>query len=321
MRWRVATIIGDARVIEAMRVRFDLRGVTMLDPIQWVSQVDGIAVEDADRAMLAMLGRASERRQRHSVLTTAIALALNRGRPREATKLFQAQRELEPNSDRQFTFSIRAALWWNGDVDAAREAVRGYDESLAAFDKLAGPNPKDSRRSRKWLFDAWLWRLWQDDTTGAQPNIARLRRSLPRNADGASANSVDIEAEILAGLLALHRKRADDVAASLRLIDSAGVRGCCSLLFINLVSARLHESTGDPRGALAAIRRGRWVFPPVYLSTYLREEGRLAALTGDREGAISAYRHYLRLRSDPEPSLRPQVAAVRAELARVERQR
>jgi len=54
-----------------------------------------------------------------------------------------------------------------------------------------------------------------------------------------------------------------------------------------------------------------------YLSSLLKDEGRLAALTGDREGAIRAYEHYLALRSDPEPSLKPEVDRVRAELAKL----
>ena len=51
------------------------------------------------------------------------------------------------------------------------------------------------------------------------------------------------------------------------------------------------------------------------LSYILREEGRLAALVGDREGAIKAYSHYLALRYNPEPSVKPEVDRVRAELA------
>jgi len=53
----------------------------------------------------------------------------------------------------------------------------------------------------------------------------------------------------------------------------------------------------------------------------MREEGRLAAATGDREGAAHAYRRYLTLRENAEPSLQPQVVKVRAELARIERER
>jgi hypothetical protein len=63
------------------------------------------------------------------------------------------------------------------------------------------------------------------------------------------------------------------------------------------------------------------VAEPVYLSTYLREEGRLAAITGDRAGAIRAYQHYLALRTNPEPRLRPQVEQVRADLAQLLKER
>jgi hypothetical protein len=83
----------------------------------------------------------------------------------------------------------------------------------------------------------------------------------------------------------------------------------------NLVAARLHEEAGDLPGALAAVRRrliGLASYP-AYVR-YLREEGRLAALVGDRPGAIRAYRHYLALRSDPEPRLRLEAEQVRAEL-------
>jgi len=83
----------------------------------------------------------------------------------------------------------------------------------------------------------------------------------------------------------------------------------------NLVAARLHERAGDIPGALAAVRR-RLIgisFYPTYVR-YHAEEGRLAALAGDRQGAILAYRRYLSVRTDPEPRLRPQADRVRAEL-------
>ena len=56
---------------------------------------------------------------------------------------------------------------------------------------------------------------------------------------------------------------------------------------------------------------------PVFLSTYLREEGRLAALTGDTTGAIAAYRHFLTLQAHPEPARAAVVERVRAELGRL----
>ncbi len=47
----------------------------------------------------------------------------------------------------------------------------------------------------------------------------------------------------------------------------------------------------------------------------LREEGRLAAIVGDTAGVIEAYRHYLAIRTDPDPVLQPEVDGVREALA------
>jgi hypothetical protein len=92
----------------------------------------------------------------------------------------------------------------------------------------------------------------------------------------------------------------------------------------NLIAARLFEQQGDLPRALAAIRRRVFDltssrFYALYI-TYDREEGRLAAMNGDREGAVRAYRRYLALRSGAEPRLQPQVARVRAELQALERE-
>ena len=54
---------------------------------------------------------------------------------------------------------------------------------------------------------------------------------------------------------------------------------------------------------------------PWYRATFLREEGRLAALAGDTAGAVRAYRHYLAIRPVPEPEAAIEDAAVRARLA------
>jgi tetratricopeptide (TPR) repeat protein len=93
----------------------------------------------------------------------------------------------------------------------------------------------------------------------------------------------------------------------------------------NLVAARAWEAAGDLPRAVAALRRTNSLSglssPITYHSTILREQGRLAALAGDRDLAIRSYRQYLALRRDADPALRPQVDAVRAELQRLEAQR
>jgi hypothetical protein len=88
----------------------------------------------------------------------------------------------------------------------------------------------------------------------------------------------------------------------------------------NLVAARLYHEQGLLPQALAAIRRQAFGFFDLLVVTYHLEEARLAALSGDRQGAVRAYRRYLALRSGAEPRLQPQVAAVRAELEALERE-
>jgi hypothetical protein len=85
-------------------------------------------------------------------------------------------------------------------------------------------------------------------------------------------------------------------------------------LGLSLAAARAHEVAGDLAGARAAVARRTLepVYGPVFLAGYLYHEGRLALLAGDREAALKAWRHFLVLRRDPDPELRPQVARVRA---------
>ncbi len=115
-------------------------------------------------------------------------------------------------------------------------------------------------------------------------------------------------------------ERTPDEEAGLRQLDSLMRTAPTTVPLLNragnIVCARLHERRGDLPRALAAIRR-RDYYNVSYLAPMLREEGRLAVLTGDRDGAIRAYQHYLVLRSDPEPEVKPEVEQVRAELAKL----
>ena len=85
----------------------------------------------------------------------------------------------------------------------------------------------------------------------------------------------------------------------------------------SLELARLYEQQGRVDRALRAVRR-RWIPmgepEPAGLAESYRLEGRLAGLADDKIGAMRAYRNYLRLRVDPEPSRIPQLDSVRAEL-------
>ncbi len=84
--------------------------------------------------------------------------------------------------------------------------------------------------------------------------------------------------------------------------------------------ARLYEKQGRTDRALRAVRRrfspNGEPEPPGLAEAY-RLEGRYAAQLGDRTDAIRAYRNYLQMRADPEPSRIAQRDSVRAELAKV----
>ena len=75
----------------------------------------------------------------------------------------------------------------------------------------------------------------------------------------------------------------------------------------NLTVARILRERGDLPGALAAITRRGWFWHDDYVSTFFREEGRIAAEIGALDQASEVYRAYLTLRSNPEASLRPAV--------------
>ena len=54
-------------------------------------------------------------------------------------------------------------------------------------------------------------------------------------------------------------------------------------------------------------------------STYLREEGMLAAQLGDYPGATRAYDHYLALHSHPETKVRASADSIHSEVKRLRR--
>jgi hypothetical protein len=148
------------------------------------------------------------------------------------------------------------------------------------------------------------WRLAHGDTRAAPAAIARLA--------GGKFFGCGV---LLEALLAAAEHRSDAGEAFGRL-DSLLTAGG-GLPGWTMEVARWREAHGDLQGALRAARRRPGTFPPLNLSYCLREEGRLAALVGDREGAITAYSHYLALRYNPEPAVKPEVDRVRAELAQL----
>ena len=198
--------------------------------------------------------------------------------------------------------------------------------------KSAAPAPAADHAAREArLRDLCVGAQWQlaRGDAGDAGAVQHALRAL-HTASAADPDALDPAtprcAALLRAMLAVHERRPDARAAVDRLeavllregefFGSAPVDVYAS----NLVLARQRATLGDLRGALAATRSrsNQAFYGTIFLSTYLREEARLAARVGDRAAAIRAYRHYLLLRANPEPALRADAARVRAELARLE---
>jgi len=85
-----------------------------------------------------------------------------------------------------------------------------------------------------------------------------------------------------------------------------------AIAYAPLLLTRLHQRLGNASGALHAVRKRAYMSGwPRYLATSVREEGRLAAASGDTTAARAAYVRYLSMRSDAEPALAAELEEAR----------
>ncbi|NJD09960.1 MAG: hypothetical protein FIB01_05765 [Gemmatimonadetes bacterium] len=197
----------------------------------------------------------------------------------------------------------------------AATALRRLEQ--VAVGTPAPADPDEQALARSWLV---LWRLEHDDTTGARATGRWLDGDEDRRHRFAGwSRLIDVF---------LTQAEGGDVHAALLRMDSVVRELPLPTGYLrwdplpaevhNLTLARMLPRYGEPELGLAAARRRTFRAVGNYpdaLPEYLREEGRLAALLGDRTGASRAYRHYLALRENPDPLWRASWDSVRAELA------
>lgn len=308
VRWRSALALGEEPVLTSRPEELAEVSPGSLARILYTSQTEPVALEDAPSVADALRARVSAGAE-GLVVWTAIWLplmsfALDRGRPREALPY------LDRGNPRLASVThVLNALYWDGDAAVASRAAA--ELAVEARDPVdAGTLPGAPLLA---LCVREQWRLSRGDSATVTLAKARLR------ATGDPADELCVF--VLEALLALHRDSRAQAAVAEgleRFLRDTGVPWNSTNDHVNLVLARLHEARGDSHAALAALRRRSVGLGGRYLATYLREEGRLAERVGEHEAAIRAYRHYLTLRSDPEPSIRPQATQVAAALARLE---
>jgi len=319
VRWRMAVALGDSATLAAITRRRTALTPISAHTVASVSQLHAVDLDRAQSVAEAAVQSARGQTDKYFALVNAHDLALNRGRPSAAIIANTRTREATSTNARGYLRErVRDALYWDGDSAAAAAAVRELER--AAF----GPVPEKPSDRFSQIFDLCnveLWRAGHDDTRTLGASVARLRRVADSLGDPGVESFANSCATLLDALGASATGRADAPATIARL-DSMLLTGPGGFLqeVGNLVLARLKEGRGDVRGALAAVRRREtFLTRPLYLSTFLREEGRLATLAGENDAAIEAYRRYLALRAAPEPPLRSEVEYVREELEKLER--
>jgi eukaryotic-like serine/threonine-protein kinase len=315
LQWHLAVSLGDsARRAFWARPKLPL-GV--FGNISMFTSWTGIARGDGARAEIEEFRRL----RGHSDINRFVKhmVAMNAGRPKEA---YLPLGERDAPSRQVLQMRIQDALYWGGDTSAAVDAVR----RLRPFAEAGPMRGAEAREQYHALCAVAQWRLARGETQGADVAIRRLRgATVPGLASADSAGFARYTALCTAVVEALQAAalRRPDARMRTERLDSLArtfiFEVCCgeAVPGVNLVLAHLWEAQGDLPRALQALRRraGGYMLAALFMSTFLREEGRLAALAGEREAAIRAYQHYLALRPDPDPSVKPEVEQVRAELA------
>lgn len=315
VRWRVATSLRDTATLARLRAGMQRLSTVSLWEIENIGQLDAVGLEDVQHAAAILERREGVGHERWLSLTYSYNLALNRGRPQTALATLAAFDVTPPAGHDALRTIVFDGLFGDGDRDAAARAAQQLVRRAHATSRVPDAGDEELRdlcASELWLathrvfstVDQAIDRLRAGARAGELPLCASMLRVLeatavsPRHA-GAAIDSLDA---VLQGVPS----------------SAPGLTVAAALML-----GRLRLAQGDGRRALAAVRgRGYGRVGgggPYFLATYLREEGRLAALLGDRAAAVQSYRKYLALRSNPEPAIQGDVDAVRAELARLNR--
>lgn len=318
LRWHRAVARGESRLSFWSGMHGGSWAAVL--PIFMFTTWSGIAGEDHPLATAEMLRRL--RAHDPGILQSVRrSTSLNGGRPQQARSTYE---ESWTVPRRALRMRVHYALGWGGDSASARDAMR----ELAPLADAAPANAGDARAHAADVCTVARWRVAAGDPRAADRAITRLRGASYTGVPPASAAAAARVGAVCAALLEAERAtalRLPGARAAVATADSLArtwtAQVCCdeTISDANLVLASLWERQGDLASALRAARRrgGRHMDAPHYLSSFLREEGRLAASTGDTAGAVRAYRHYLVHRHDPEPALRPEADRIRAQLARL----
>ncbi len=320
-RWQRAHRDGDTAAI-AMLVRDSLKGIRRMMAVD-LMLFDGTGAAALVGPIRESPSEATAEAERQFLAREASTLMLVLGRPAESAKLLEDSKGMDGGDPHAIpVLHVRAALAAGGDTAAARRAA----SELGRVEQQAGTDSLTRLRIRQAIRVLEPWRLAHGDTSQTRRSLERLRAIEASLAPDAWQSRLDARIEIaMIEALFARRVRPSELPAAARRLDSLlqqvdyRTAHAGRATFAGLVAAQALEAVGDYDRAWAAARRRQTWFGrnTPYLAAQLREEGRLAALAGRTDAAIRAYRHYLALRRAAEPSVEPEVRAVRQELAKL----
>jgi len=315
LRWRVLVARGDTAALSKRHLDVNRWPAQSLFTGLIVVVHDRLPITEARPLMAAADRRDGTREEREYSSYYHWAVGLNAGRPLEALQGLRRDPNLEERPQANDEAILLQAAFWDGDSAAAAAAARDLTTTAGRM----SPAAEADELARLCALEQW--NLARGNLTGVARTLTVLARADSSHGDTEAGSVAAFCSRMLDAWQAIARHM-PDAGRKLASFDSASRTlppdWLAHFQHANLLLSRLYEAQGDPVRALGSLRRRHYGLGiPLYLSSYLREEGRLADLTGDRQGAIASYRHYLALRQDPEPSLRPQVEQVRRELAKL----
>jgi DNA-binding SARP family transcriptional activator/TolB-like protein len=311
--WLPAALSGDTATLERLRrSRFAelLRTRGNLYSLSNYAQNLGLRIQDAELAVEITKQQADSTGSSYRIyMALAMAATLNLNGGRAAGRSDKLAYQGVARSELASVAAVVRALFWEGDQATAEAA-------LPELTRFVGAPPSEDRTTEDIMKPLahcalGLWFFAHNDTLQAKPHISFVPATTAQTHTGVCR-------ETLSTLLAFAHNAADRIA-QLETLDSL------LLLYPSenassqsqLIAAQLFERSGQPKRALAAVRRTYYESANL-LSSFLREEGRLAALTGDTTGAIRAYRHFLTLRHNPDPQRKGETERIRSVLAGLE---
>lgn len=314
VRWRVALTLNDRAALDSLRRALPRLRAAVLNRIIGYGQGDGVSLPDVDRAAAELRRRVDDGSAERTNVPPGLTLhawAMNRGRRADAAHAIAVLRSESSDAPGSTIVYLDAdqlpvldALFWDGDSTAAAAAVARLQRTVAR-----GRSEEGGARARYYTNACviGLWQLARDDVAGAGAMVALLRAGASAR-DSAIVHGADARfcALMLEAMRAV-RQSSTQGPSLVAQLDTAMQQGpyVFGSDFGNLVVARLLEAQGDAAAALRAVRRRPydWDTVSLYLTTYLREEGRLAAKAGDGAGASAAQRRYRSLRSGSDATL------------------